>query len=542
MRNSKPYTAILFAIVTMSALILFVDTNSDAKADAIWTVGSQISQVAASGDNVYALWQNNSPDQNVYFRRSTDNGAAFDKTIRLSNAVSAGYATDPKMAVSGNYVYVAWMDAVAGENSKVLFRRSTDGGATFEDAGVLGNNAKGSSGIQQLLSSGNDVYAVLIDEWAEKGSYYYDVKLRVSSDNGKTFGDPISLLPRLSHWNVRSVSSLAASPAGDMLYLVGVDYGDCSPEQANCGDDAKIFFRKSADSGKNFSEPMTIGRPSGIVTKSTSEIRAQPPAWVQVAADNNHVSIVWGEYVFSEDRGAIFLAMSSDKGETFEDAVQLDGDVAGSSDAPLLFSSSDSTYVAWNAREDDKSAPHVALVRINSDGSFSRPVSATGKSSVSIWDVAVSGKNVYVAGSNSTKNISGLPEGVDVYFSASMDGGDSFGKPVNISDDNAIKTLLAAQQKRLSFVNPMLAASGKHVYVGWQTSYPDSQEIFIRASEDGGRTFGRITSLNEETGEPVSAGLSILTSSSAIYVIVIVSAIAAGAFGILVAKRRGGMK
>lgn len=119
--------------IVATAMMLSSHVNGDARADQIWSVGSQLSQIAASGNNVYVVWQNNSPDQNVYFRRSMDGGATFDKVIRLSDAVSGGYATaNPQMAVFGNYVNVAWMDTPIGENSKVLIRRSVDGGRTFE--------------------------------------------------------------------------------------------------------------------------------------------------------------------------------------------------------------------------------------------------------------------------------------------------------------------------------------------------------------------------------------------------------------------------
>lgn len=543
MRDSKRYITTLLIIAMVSALILYADSNSPANADAVWTVGSQISGVAAAGDNVYVLWQNNSPDQNVYFRRSTDNGAMFDRTIRLSNAVSSGYASDPLMAASGNNVYIAWMERPNDANySMVLFRRSTDGGATFEDAQILSNNSKGDSGIRQLFALENNVYALIIDEWAENGSYYYDATFRMSKDNGKTFGGPVSLLPALSYSNIRGVTSIATSPSGDMVYAVGVDYGDCRPDQRICDDYARIFFKRSTDGGNTFSEDITIERPPGIITKSTSERRAIAPSWVQVAATDAHIGIVWGESPISSEQGSIFLALSSDDGETFGAPVALDAGAKGISDWPLLFSSSDSMYVAWNARQDNHSMPYIGLARINADGSFSKPVDATGKIGIPAWDAKVSGDNVYVVASNSTKNIGGLPDGVDVYFAASVDKGDSFGKTVALSDDNTIKTLLAAQQKSLSFVNPLLAVSGSHVYIAWGVAYPDSHELFLRASSDGGRTFGKIASLNEEVDEPVSRGLAILTSSSAIYTIAIIGAIAAGALGILVMKRRGGIR
>lgn len=539
MGNNKACAAAMFIVVTASALILFADANANAKADAIWTVGSQISQIAASEDNVYVLWQNNSPDQNVYFRRSTDNGATFEKVVLLSNAVSGGFASDPQMAISGNYVYVAWMDTPTGETSKVLFRRSMDGGATFESPQVLSNNPKGSSGIQQLLSSGNKIYALLIDEWAEQGDYYYDANLRVSRDNGKTFSEPISLLPHLSQSNMRSVSSMAVRPhaEGDTIYVVGVDYGDCTPEQVRCGLAAKIFFRKSEDGGKVFSDPAVIERPSETLA-APDELRVEGPSWLQVSADNRYVTIIWADANFLEGRQAIFMASSSDKGKTFSEVVQLDKESgSGSSDFPILVSTHDSTLVAWNSRDQEGNYPNVALVKID-DGSFTAPVNVSGRITIPYWHVSASEKNVYAAWNNSTKNIDGLPNGNDVYFASSADGGKSFGNPIDLSNDNAIKTLFATQQKPLSFVAPKVAVFGTHVYVGWQASYPDSHEIFLTTSSDSGHTFGRIINLNEEAGDPASRGLSFFATYG-IYLILSAAAVIAVSVGVLFAKHRG---
>jgi hypothetical protein len=97
-----------------------------------------------------------------------------------------------------------------------------------------------------------------------------------------------------------------------------------------------------------------------------------------------------------------------------------------------------------------------------------------------------------------------------VYFRASNDAGRTFGSVLDLSDDNALKTLLAAEKKALSFVAPQIATSSdsKFVHVAWQASYPDSSEIYVRASTDSGQSFGRIISLNEQTTDPISRSIA----------------------------------
>ena len=58
--------------------------------------------------------------------RSTDGGATFENATNIGN--NTGFNGFPQIAVSGNKVYLVWHDASKG----ILFTRSTDSGASFE--------------------------------------------------------------------------------------------------------------------------------------------------------------------------------------------------------------------------------------------------------------------------------------------------------------------------------------------------------------------------------------------------------------------------
>jgi hypothetical protein len=305
---------------------------------------------------------------------------------------------------------------------------------------------------------------------------------------------------------------------------------------------------------------MIIGRPSNniasVIGNNETE-QQQPsssPSWLQIIADGNegsHVSIIWKEYVSSNGHQAIFLAQSRDGGEIFDDVVQLNPEEKKSDDRYsssfrppiLLFPSFDSTYVAWNVIDDKNGSLHAALASTKSDGSIAKPTNASSQTIIPL-EAAVAGteRSVYVVGSKKMKNTSGLAEGEAIYFSASNDGGSTFADPVDLSDDLSIKMLFAAQNKPY-FVAPQIATSGAHVYVAWQAMYPNSSELFFRASSDGGHTFGRTINLTGETSEPVQRGL-LLFSESWIYIIIIfsIASIIAVTLGIIFVKFRGGTR
>lgn len=513
--------AALLMLVALSELVLLAGDGTDALAGRVWLVGSQLSQVEASGSNVYVLWQNNSPEENVYFIRSSDNGTTFGESIALGKAPPSGSAFGAQMAVSGEHVYVAWAERRFDEDYKVFFARSIDGGASFESSQILSGNDKGPSTTHQIIASGVNVYVVYIEEWAEQDDYLYDVKLRVSRDNGETFGDPVSLFPNLSHWNIRTVTSLAVHPHqggnDDMIYVVAMDTGDClTSESVRCGLVAEIFFSKSEDGGKVFSEPIVIERrPESLA--APEELGVPGPSWLQVSVDSNYVTVTWEDDNYAQDRKrSIFMARSSDNGVTFSDTVQVDkGTASYTSVHPILISTRNSTFVAWDNYNELFGYPNIVLARIDGH-SVSTPIDVSGKYSIPYWFATSYGDNVYLAWNNSTRGDAAVvPRGTHVYFTFIEDGNMRLQEPMIPSHHNDLERLFAEQQKPLIFVAPKIAISGSHVYLGWGASYPESHELFFRGSSDGAQTFGEILELNgEKPGERfVSLGMTAGTAT-----------------------------
>src|SRR5436853_2655992 len=89
--------------------------------------------IATAGTNVYVVWKDIvSGSYNIVFKRSTDNGATFGPAIKISkNSTTA--ISNLNIATAGTNVYVVWKDIVSGSYN-IVFKRSTDNGATFGPA------------------------------------------------------------------------------------------------------------------------------------------------------------------------------------------------------------------------------------------------------------------------------------------------------------------------------------------------------------------------------------------------------------------------
>jgi hypothetical protein len=119
-------------------------------------------------------------------------------TAVSTNLIQQSYATatvglvdDAPIATSGdNNVYITWSCNKTG-NDEVMFKASTDGGKIFGDKMNLSNSSKSESVDVQIAAAaaGSDVYV----SWWERNQTSNEPVLRVSNDNGKTFGEKIML-------------------------------------------------------------------------------------------------------------------------------------------------------------------------------------------------------------------------------------------------------------------------------------------------------------------------------------------------------------
>jgi hypothetical protein len=93
------------------------------------------------------------------------------------------------IATSGDKnVYVVWWSNKTG-NDEVMFKASTDSGKSFGDKMNLSNTPNSESQDAEIAASANNVYV----SWWERNATSNEPVLRISNDNGKTFGEKIIL-------------------------------------------------------------------------------------------------------------------------------------------------------------------------------------------------------------------------------------------------------------------------------------------------------------------------------------------------------------
>jgi hypothetical protein len=342
------------------------------------TRDSVYSQIASYGNNVYMVWQENNPDPSdhnsnvnnniqynndnyrnydIYIKKSTDGGLTFSKEINLSK--NPGFSEHPQIAISGNNVYIAWIDDATSsssstiKNQEILFRKSIDGGNTFDKIINLSNSSNADSYNLEITAAGNNVYAVWQDTTLPTADYdtssgvnadnnsdrssisskeNSSILFRASTDDGNTFNN----IKSLSNSAFKSYPKIAAfENSAYVVWNVGI-IGDSNREDNNANNiNTGIFFTKSFDSGNSFSDTIKLNSNRNSIGES------------QIAAYGNNVYVVWGGNPDERVVGDIFFVKSTDNGNRFAKAVSLGEE--NSLNVEVIAGGNNKVYVAWQA-------------------------------------------------------------------------------------------------------------------------------------------------------------------------------------------------
>ena len=279
---------------------------------------SMMPQIAASGGSVYVVWQQTtSKNPQVYFTFSSNNGTSFQPAVNLSN--DAGSALSPQVAVSANYVFVVWRDNSPG-NDDVFLESSSNFGVSFGSPANLSNNP-GESFNPKISVTGSDVYVV----WADNTPGHYQVLFRGSTNYGVAFTPSLSQ-PAL---NVSNDPGIAIEPqvssSGNNVYVAWRD---------STTGNSQIFFKGSNDNGLSFpgAPLLNLSHDSGTAYNA------------HMGSAGANVYVGWSDTTPGVEQ--MFLANSMNSGGSFGNWTDLSND-QGFSLNPQVAASGLNVYVVW---------------------------------------------------------------------------------------------------------------------------------------------------------------------------------------------------
>jgi len=274
--------------------------------------------------------------------RSTDDCQTFGAPVDASPVASglAGTTLNDKPWVAvdntggsndGN-IYVCWTRFFTG-GSELRFSRSTDSGTTYGNEQILAPNGTAPFGCSVGVGPGGEVNVA----WADRaGATANDIRFRRSIDGGLTFNAAVSVSTGNRHPGTDTIANCGAggmrpSLNGNIRMLhqawLAVDttggpfdgnlYVVWASDPVGTPDNSNAFFSRSTDGGVTWSAPVQLGAGGGATD--------QFEPFVAVGGGGT-VSVAWYDRRndptnnFNID---VFKAFSRDGGATFDPIIRV---------------------------------------------------------------------------------------------------------------------------------------------------------------------------------------------------------------------------
>jgi hypothetical protein len=312
---------------------------------------SEHPQIAAYKEKIHVAWIDNSlGNKEILFSRSIDNGTTFSEAINVSNTTNTN-SHNLEISAFENDVYIVWLDEDEEENGIILFKASNDGGETFSNPITIAHNVNNNNDftLPKVAAHGDNVYiAWNVADNTQGEEMITDLLYVKSSDQGDTFSPAIKL-----NNNGEKVGEAQLAAYNNTVYVV---WGSSPYDEVT----SNLFFVKSIDNGNTFSNA-TEFRNDNFVTPSNVEITVvgndndeengeqglSPSSPMSQQQEGQPYLYVTGQVALSDQNEEIFLASSSDNGDTFSELTSNLSNNSEFSECPSIATSENNIYVIW---------------------------------------------------------------------------------------------------------------------------------------------------------------------------------------------------
>lgn len=306
----------------------------------------------------------------------------------------------------------------------------------------------------QTAASKNNVYVVWSESTQSSTDNNYDIYFKASSDGGKTFGRTISLSDNPSFSEHPQIAAVENN-----VYVVWTD---------NTSGHKEVLFRMSTNQGKAFGKVLTI---------SDENTNAYHP---EITASGTNVFVIWNN--LDADKGNhILLRHSIDGGSIFDSKMEIGVGVKDS--FPKVAADDSNFFVVWDVKGSDNITKVMYKNGQDNNASLDdKTVDLNQGKNGGESQILSKGNHILVSWtSNSGK------EGNELSLVKSDDFGLSFGNITKVSNGS-----------KSSNVETVMVDN--NLFVVWQESVHDAEEILLKKSTDRGITFSQTLDLSNNDG------------------------------------------
>ncbi|MCX6162719.1 MAG: T9SS type A sorting domain-containing protein [Ignavibacteriae bacterium] len=309
-----------------------------------FTSGNNARCVTSSGNVVHVVWVGSrygSKDK-IYYKCSTDAGISWGTDTRLTYT-DTNSAASPSVAVSGSIVHVVWNDYYNNADRDLYYKRSTDGGLSWE-AEIQLTAYYTLSSSASVAVSGTVVHVV----WEDYRNGRLEIYYKHSTNSGVNWEQDVRLTDDFDYAYYPSVAV-----SGAVVHVVW--------HAQHQGHDV-IYYKRSTDAGVSW----------GADTRLTNDT-----SWSEypsVAVSGLAVHVVWRDERDGNDE--IYYKLSTNAGINWGADTRLTNDTALSSGSSVAISGS-VVHVVWRDERDgifteiyykrNPTGNSIGIININSE-------------------------------------------------------------------------------------------------------------------------------------------------------------------------------
>jgi hypothetical protein len=286
--------------------------------------------IALSNENIHVVWCDYQNYPKVYYRNSTDNGETWNPQRQMTPVGLNSYS--PRIYVNNSNVHIFWYDERDGSDGEIYYRRSLNGGITFDNGQGLDEDRRitfspASIGGPWVGGDGSNISIVWYDERGGNWQVYW----MISKDNGFTWEDGLGT-PNVGRKISNSVDA-SSSPS------IAVDSSDIYivwSEQHWPGPEYRLYYRNSTDMGVTWGNIQLLSGPTPLINNA------------DIDASGDNISIVWNDRRDDGTHEQIYYKNSTDGGASWNEDLQLTFNLTEKSDCPKIAVQNDTIHVVWH--------------------------------------------------------------------------------------------------------------------------------------------------------------------------------------------------
>ena len=348
--------------------------------------------------------------------------AVYSDHLKASDSIQSQGSNNNTKNANNNTVYVVWEDN-SSLNDEIYLAKSADGGSTFSKPINVSNNAGDSRNP-----------SITVTTTTTTNTTNYNNTSKVEQENIK---------------NDNTTSTRDSSYNNNNSIYVAW-------EDNSLGRTSDILISNSIDGGSTFSTPVRMPVNSTQIPSSPSVATVSGLSNGNSSNNNNNkgnsVYVVWKGAEIFEASDDIYLSTSADGGKTFTNkAVSISNSSGGGSFSPRVAAiPSGSEYLGSNRILANES------ILASSEGQIGDARIGGNSSLYVVWE----------------EDLSSDPE---IFLSQSSDGGSTFSKPINLSNNtgNSFSPSVAA------VLSSRTGQNEESVYIVWNDGTSANSDILL---------------------------------------------------------------